>query len=232
MHKFILCFLLLLPHVSRGQSHDELSIKISGDSSVITIQYPGKSFTLGGLSSPKILDAELNNDEKGELIVINRHANEGLTTYSAFIINLFDSIYIIDSVKSGIVEPFLVYSDEVSSTLLIIGYPELDSLNRISSGKYSPINALMYDGNKIYSVNEEVYSLFIEETEDLLAILDSKPIYTGCEFTKENSSLIASIYINYVNAGELAMGSVFLKNYYLCTDYVVYKEYLRNLLGL
>lgn len=232
MHKFFICFLLLLLTESRGQSYDDVSIKISGDSTSVTIQNQGQSFSLGGLSSPKILDAELNNDERGELIVINRHENGELTTYSAYVINLSDSICVIDSLRSGIVEPFLVYSEEVTSNLLIIGYPEIDSLNRASAGKYSPINALMYDGSKIYSVNEEVYSLFIEETEDLLKILDEKPILTGCEFTRENSSLIASIYINYVNAGELSIASLFLKNYYLCTDYVVYKEYLRNLLGL
>ncbi|MHC1737058.1 MAG: hypothetical protein AB9882_03510 [Ignavibacteriaceae bacterium] len=232
MHKFLICFILLVLTESWGQSHDDVSIKISSDSTAITIQYPGQTFFLAGLSSPKILDAELNNDDRGELIVINRYVNEGLTLYSAYVINLFDSIYVIDSIRSGIVEPFLAYSEEVSSTLLIIGYPEIDSLNRASAGKYSPINALMYDGSKIYSVNEEVYSLFIDEIEDLLLLLEGKPIHTGCEFTKENSSLIASIYINYVNAGDLSMAALFLKNYYFCTDYVLYKEYLRNLLGL
>jgi len=232
MYKFFICFLVLIIPEIRGQSLDDVNILINKDSTSVTVKYSGQTLSIDGLSSPKILGAELNNDDKSELIVTSKNKQSGLTTFSAYILNLYDSLYVIDSVKSGVLEPFMTYSDEISSNLLIIGYPELDSLNLANGTSYSPLNVLMYDGSKLYSANDEVYNIFIVETEELTGILDSKPIITDCQFSREHSSLIASIYINYVNAGELSLATMFLKNYYLCTDYIVFKDYLRNLLGL
>ncbi|MDO8548718.1 MAG: hypothetical protein Q7S39_01010, partial [Ignavibacteria bacterium] len=50
-----------------------------------------------------------------------------------------------------------------------------------------------------------------------------------CDRSKEMKSLLASIYINSLNAGEKASAENFLKTFYLCENLESFKEELNNL---
>ncbi|HOJ18126.1 MAG: hypothetical protein GX452_02915 [Ignavibacteriales bacterium] len=231
MHKFFICLLFVMIPELWGQTSDDVTIIVNGDSTSITINYNDEKLTIGNLTAPKVIEAELNNDETEELIIVSKYEGNP-ATYRVYAVSLRGGISIVDSIDSGVREPHVYYSEEIEGSLLVTGYPELDSLNAGKNEYYSPANCLVYDGEKIYSINEDVYTLFNEENEELLKELDNKEIRSGCEFTRENSALIASIYINFVNAGEVSMAGAFLKNYYICTDYIEFKAYLTNLLGL
>jgi hypothetical protein len=124
-----------------------------------------------------------------------------------------------------------VFSEEINQMVLLAGYPELDSVNRASDldTVFSPINCFAFEGEKIYSVNEELYELFIIENDALISLIQQQ-IKRDCNGSKKMLPAIISVYINYLNASEKSLADKFLNEYYFCKDKQKIQTFLRELL--
>lgn len=205
-------------------------------------------------TNQNIFYVDFDNDGHNEILNISFIIKDFLKFYTAYIYSdssRNDSLYLIDSIYSGLKEPQFFFSEEINKMILVVGYPELDSLNLIShlnslknnfsledsllTNKdgltyFSPLNCFSYDGFSFQNINDELYDIFINENEIMLDELDSQNVGNkDCAFSSNNKNIIASIFINYLNASEKSLANEFLTQYYLCTDFEQFKNYLEKI---
>jgi hypothetical protein len=178
--------------------------------------------------NPQDIAVDLDGDGIDEYIVDDSYTKYQKNYYWLYIFHTADSLYLADSINSGITEPYVTHSDEVQRMIIISGNPVFDSLNTDTSNIFLPINCWKYDNGRLYSVNDEVYNLFITENNDIIDFLDNyfSSNKTDCTNSDKVKAAIAAAYVNYLNAGEFTLASQFLKRYYLCTDIEKFKKYL------
>jgi hypothetical protein len=138
----------------------------------------------------------------------------------------------VDSISSGFSEPYIVYSEEAGSNIIVAGNPRFNELNIGKDDTALPINVWKYEEAAVTNINSEIYELYESET---VAIIDYLEDYfesnvLNCNSSKLAANVIAAGYINLINAGENSVASQFLKKYYLCPDIEVYKQKIENLL--
>ncbi|QQS37564.1 MAG: hypothetical protein IPM56_06315 [Ignavibacteriales bacterium] len=175
----------------------------------------------------KDLDLDLND----EFIIIE---NDSLTHsgHIIYLYNTLDDFFLVDSIVAGKTEPTIIDSDEIQYPVLVSGNPDFDIFFSDLYDNYEPINIWKYEQGELFLANEEIYDLFISENENLTDLLTTElsPSMINCSSVKPFLSVIASLYANYLNAGENSVAVQTLKKYYPCDDYENFKQTLDELL--
>lgn len=169
---------------------------------------------------------DLDNDRVNEFLI--RDKNESGPEYLLYIYNLLDTFYLSAEINSGITEPFHTTTGELEGLIIVTGNSDFSYLSAGNEVKSLPVNCWKYEDGEIYSVNEEIYEIFITENENLLVKLESEE-NDNCSRTEQLKALMASVYINYLNAGEKTSAENFLRTFYLCEDLNSFKEELDNI---
>lgn len=183
-------------------------------------------------NNPQATLADLDNDGVDEFLVTDSHKKGESDFYTLYIYNTIDSFYVADSIQSGFMEPTERESKEYGGIIVLTGNSNFDIFNRDSEDKYLPIECWHYENGKINFISDQIYNIFISEndtlTEELDSYLESNP--DDCNSLAKVKGLIASIYANYMSAGENILANQFLKKYYHCNDLEIFKKKLNELL--
>jgi len=188
----------------------------------------GKEIYKTQFQNPGAFQADLDDDGIDELLVVDKIESGNRIEYSLYIYNLLDTFYLTSEINSGIVEPYETFVGEIEGLIIVSGNPDFSYMNEESEIKALPINCWKFEDGEIFSVNEDLYDIFLTENETLTSLIDIEDV-RDCDRSKEIKSLIASVYINSLNAGEGASAVNFLKSFYLCDDFEKVKEELDNL---
>ncbi len=194
--------------------------------------------------NPSSFYVDFDNDGNEEYLINDFVIKDSHKFYTIYIYNIIDNpdasqtdtFSLIDSIYSGLKEPLFLLSDEIDEMILVVGYPELDSLNyKLNDSIFSPLNCFYYDGINFQNINDKLYDIFINDNDIMLDYLDSQssiiPTNAGrdCSFTLNNKNVIVSIFINYLNADEKSLANEFITQYYLCDDLNEFKNYLEEI---
>jgi hypothetical protein len=177
-------------------------------------------------NSPSALTADLDDDSADELLIIDI-TNDIKKFYYLYVFNTTGDFFLVDSVFSGTVEPYITTSEEVGSLVIATGNPlYLDFQS--ADDEYLPINCWKFDAGELYNINDEIYDIYMAENDAVISGLEEK-LVNDCSFSLSHKSLITSVYINYMNAEEHSLASQFLKKYYLCSDFEEFRGRINNL---
>lgn len=163
---------------------------------------------------------DLDTDGNDEFLVKDQTSVDSVTEYSLYVYDLLDSVYLAGVINSGVVDPYETTSDEMEGLIIISGNPAFSYLNENSEFRSLPLNCWKYLEGEIFSINNELYEIYINENKNILLTLESfiAENKKDCSTSLKLKSLIASAYINYLNAGENSIASNFIKTYYFCDD--------------
>jgi hypothetical protein len=229
-------FLNLLPQISFTQNEPyhlnfvENTLKVTTSEDTIIFK---KTF-----SHPFIFSSDLDGDNLEEILVIDSLYNIGDTNFILYVFNTLDSMYLADSINSGSVYPYVAFPGEIEGLIIVSGNPDFSylsanrqDLNDGSKMKTLPVNCWKFEDGEIFLVNRELYEIFVNENEAILSTIENfqSDYSDNCAKSKAIKSLIASAYINYLNAGENASAENFLKTFYQCDDFENFKKELDNL---
>lgn len=184
-------------------------------------------------NSPVSVAQDLDNDGVKELLITDCRKEGEACRYTVFIFNTVDSFYVVDSIYSGLKQPYTFASEEISEEVLVTGSPDFDSLYAPSLGSsFSPVICWQYNGSELQIINDKLYDIFISENEAMIEYIDV--------FLKENGrncisfgilrQAIASVYANYITADEQTNAEYTLKRYYSCDDLDKFKALITSLL--
>jgi hypothetical protein len=176
--------------------------------------------------------ADLDNDGVDEFLVSDSYKKGDADFYTLYIYNTIDSFYVADSIQSGFMEPSERESKEYGGMILVTGNYNFDTFNKNEDDKYLPIECWHYENGKITSINDQIYNIFITENDTLIDVLDSyiESNSSDCNSIEKVKGIIASVYANYLTAGEKILAAQFLKKYYRCDDLETFKQKLNELL--
>ncbi len=171
-------------------------------------------------NDPHEFVSDLDSDGVNELLVIDSFKRQNGIFYTLYIFNTVDSFYTADSIYSGSMEPYQIASGEAGGTLIITGEAKFDVFNKDDDEPFIPIECWKYENAQLYPVNDDVYDIFISENENLIETLDSylETNHADCSNMGKLKPIIASIYFNYLSAGDKSLAYQFIKKYYPCSD--------------
>jgi hypothetical protein len=181
--------------------------------------------------NPSENEADLDGDSLNEFIIIDEFINNGRMEYTLFIFNTIDTFFLVDSVKSGITEPYIMYSEEIEDYLLITGsYSFMEFIDNDMG--YLPVNCYKYETGELMQINDEIYDIFISENDLLLEeiIKYFRSNIKNCNSTKNIRTAISAAYANYINAGEPTLASHLISNYYYCDDKEAFIKKINDLI--
>jgi len=231
------CLLILLIFSARyfcqGRTYIYNSFTAKIESAELKVLDKDKNLVLEKkFTDPYDLSVDLDGDGNDEYVVIDDSKRGEKDYYYLYIFNTTDSFQLVDSICSGCLEPYQMHSDEAGGTIIVAGNPKFDSLNLSNSEAYLPINCWQYGNDSLSLVNNKIYKLFVAENDTMLDVLDAYYNSNGsdCKATKNMLGLIASVYVNYMHAGDKLLASQFLKRYYHCDDLNDFKNKLNSLL--
>jgi hypothetical protein len=231
MKKFIMVFLILFPCLSFAQNeiydYGNYFLRMEG-SSLEAFREDSSLFYEKQFSNPEYFAADLDSDGVNEFIVIDYRLSNGKKSYSLFVYNAADSLFLADSVNSGSTEPYQIFSKELNTILLVTGNPVFDLFNTVDSLSHLPLNFWKFEEGSLYLANASIYDLYINENANIIDMIEEYYLQSGksCESTEKIKGAIASGFVNYYEAGEKSFASQFLKNYYFCSDISDFKDYL------
>jgi hypothetical protein len=184
-------------------------------------------------SHPHDYTVDLDGDSVDEYIVIDSSGTVDLPAYTIYIFNTIDEFTLADSIPSGSSEPYDMFSNEEGSEIIVTGNPAFESFDVDDSDIFLPINCWKYDSGQIYTINSDIYDLYIQENDEIIDYLDSfyEDESYDCDEGKKLQSAIAAGYTNYINAGEVTLASQFLKKYYPCSDSDIFVRNITQLLN-
>ncbi len=186
-----------------------------------------------GFHIPSIYTADLDLDGIEELMINDARLNDSTFYFTLYIFSGSDSFTLIDSIYSGVVEPYIYSSEDVEYSFLVTGNTQFEPVNNPECiESFLPLYCWMFNGNKMVFINDEVYEVFLIDIERLLNVIDINyhNIVNTCSGSKLLQGLLASIYANYIYAYELSNAEIFLKKYYHCDDIKTFKELITGLL--
>ncbi len=232
-----LCFLVFIffPETF-SQNQSELE---SGD---FTFTFIGDSLTVQDTSGQQIYSgkflnpfgylADLDADGNDELLVRDSSITlDNKILYELYIYNALDTFYLAGKINSGTTAPYESNSGEIEGLIIVTGNPDFSYLNGNSEFASLPLNCWKFEEGEIYSINNEIYEQFMNENNNILSALGN--IISGgkndCDSTANVKSLIASAYINYLNAGENASASNLMSTYYRCEDASRFRQELDSI---
>lgn len=176
--------------------------------------------------------ADIDRDGFDELIVVDSvYSNSKLIFYIYFFSGKVE-FKIIDSIYSGTYYPFLTYAEEISNIIIQTGNPDFEWLNLEGETFALPINIWKFEEEKIIPANTEVYEPFLFENENLIRQLDYyvDQKFSDCTVVEKFKNIIASVFVNYLNAGEYSLAEQFYNNYYSCSDKLKFKQQILDLI--
>ncbi len=200
------------------------------ENSLRVVDKNGEEIFLKDFIEPSAYTLDIDQDGVEELFVTEKISNSNSTEYILYIFNLLDNFYLAAEISSGIIEPYNISTGEIEGLIIVTGNSDFSYLNDGSELKSLPINCWKYEDGEIFPLNDELYEIFTIENENLLPRLDEETI-NNCEQTKEAKSLIASVYVNYLNAGENASAENFLETFYKCDDLNSFKDEINEILN-
>ncbi|HSP86558.1 MAG TPA: hypothetical protein VLN45_00370 [Ignavibacteriaceae bacterium] len=177
---------------------------------------------------PEVHSLDLDGDGIDEFLIKDIIELDSSKEYFLYIYNLLDTFYLSAEINSGVVEPYETFSEEIEGLIVVSGNTDFSFLNIGSEIKSLPINSWKFEDGELFLVNEELYDIFMTENDNHLSIIYSRDI-NDCDKSVQAKSLLASIYINYLNAGEIATAENVLKTLYLCDDVETFKSELNNI---
>ncbi len=186
----------------------------------------------GTFSNPTADTIDYDDDGVNEFYILESRFKAGKTYYMLYIYNTIDSFYLADSIDSGLLKPLSIFSDEINGIMIVSGNPKFNFLNTDSLDVYLPLNCWRYESGKIFNINTKIYDYFISENDTLIENIDSylENNRKDCNTTDSLKALLASVYANYLNAGEKILAKQFLQKYYLCKDIESFKQKIISLL--
>lgn len=235
---FSLLFLLILIFLSETFSQNQNELE-SGD---FTFTFAGDSLTVQDSSGQQIYSqkfqnpygylADLDADGNDELLVQDSSVTlDNQILYELYVYNVIDTFYLAKEINSGTTAPYEAESGEIEGLIIVSGNPDFSYLNVNSEYVLLPLNCWKFEEGGIYSVNNLVYDQFMNANNNILSTLDN--ILSGnksyCDSTEYIKSLIASAYINYLNAGENAYASNLMRTYYPCKDASQFRQELDSI---
>ncbi len=236
--KFILIVILLgftaeyFPQSDSTDAEFELFTVSLNGKILSVISSEGDSLYSKEFENPQFTTADLDSDGVEEYILTDYKTKDDKNDYTIFVYNTLDTFYCVDSIRSGFLEPYIVYSNEAESNIIVTGYPLFNEMNEGKEETAFPINVWEYEEAAVVNVNKDIYDLFESETESIIDYLEDyfASNIVSCNSSQQVDNVIAAGYINLVNAGENSVASQFLKKYYLCPDTDGYKQKIENLI--
>ena len=230
---FIFLFIFSSYAFSQGKTYDFNSFSVKIENNILQAYDNNNKVILEKkFNDPRDFTTDLDGDSVDEYLVIDITRQNNGNFFTLYIFSTIDSFYVADSIPSGFFEPYQATSEEAGGTIIVSGNPNFDSLNAGDGDDYVPINCWKYDNGEIFSVNDEVYNIFLTENDTLLDLIDSYFGNSGdsCATTKKMKAAIAAAYANYLSAGDKILAAKFLKKYYLCPDQENFKQNITALL--
>jgi hypothetical protein len=185
-------------------------------------------------ANPQYTTADLDSDGVEEYIITDFNNVDDRNDYTLFVYNTLDTFYCVDSIRSGFFEPYIVFSEEAGSNIIVAGISQFDELNHGKEETALPINVWKYEDAEVSNINNEIYDLFETETASIIDYLEDyfNSNIQSCHESQHVNNVIAAGYINLINEGENSVASQFLKKYYLCPDIDSYKQKIESLLRI
>jgi len=240
MNKIIIIFFFItLPLFSQNYQSNNRSVLQAGSFSINIENNLVKAFNETGENvfrekfvHPSGIISDLDSDGIDEYIIIDSSSFKGEPSYKIYIYNTVDSFYLVDSIDSGRTSPYFLIDDQTDEETLVTGNPDFDRYNMNSEFFFSPLNCWKYESSQVFLNNEEMYELLLTENENIIEFIeDYSRDSDSCTFSKGILGAVTSAYANYVNAGETAIASQFLRKYYLCSNFDQLKRELQKMLG-
>lgn len=231
------CFFATIFSQTNNYNPDSLSIEIKN--SELKIRSANSIIYEKKFDHPTGFFADLDEDGLNEYLVIDSSSINNFPFFTLYVFNTIDSLYLVDSIKSGSTAPYLfnISSDEnnpneAGKTIIVTGNYLFDQFNLDKENIFLPVNCWLYEGSSLFLINDEVYDFFLNENDSIINFIEeyfsSHP--ENCSSSENVKSAIASAYANYLNAGEKSIASQFLKKYYLCDDIEQFKIKLNSLI--
>lgn len=222
---FFCAVVLIIPVKSYAQ---EATVQASLiNNSIVVTKNDSLYFTNYKFNDAREEWTDFDYDGADELVIIDRNAS---SEYFIYIFLPLDELNLVDSLFCGTTEPYVGYSDELLEPVIISGYPQFEKLAAKGEEIFSPLCCFQFDGEKIININDRLYQVFMEANENLFAILQTHFINSNkeCELALRHKALLASIYVNYLNAGENSLAKIFIDRYYPCNDKIELTEFLNS----
>jgi len=207
-------------------------VKITGSNLVVEELLERKIVFQRDFIHPTGYVIDLDNDGNVEFLVNDYRETEGQSYYSVFIYNTVDSFYLIDSILSGMKEPYYTFSDEINEIILITGSPDFDDYNSTEIETiFSPLICWGFQGNEFGLINDRLYEIFINENEKYIDFVEAQFKAKGKDCNTANllRGVIAAIYINYYLADEKAAAEKSFDEFYRCENKEKFKEEIKKL---
>jgi hypothetical protein len=192
----------------------------------------GKNVFTRKFIHPSGIASDLDLDGIDELIVIDSiFSVTGEALYKIFFFNTLDTFYLIDSINSGKMYPYFQINSETDEVIIVTGNSDFDKYNTNPEFFFSPVNCWKFENSEVFLNNEEMFEFFIAENEGLIEFIEDYNWQAdSCASSKEILGAVASVYVNFINAGEKVKAAQFLKKYYRCSDFNQLKKEFQKLL--
>ncbi|MCU7496805.1 MAG: hypothetical protein HF314_05125 [Ignavibacteria bacterium] len=210
---------------------EDFNIKIQ-DAKLLVGDLDNKTVYDRQFQDPYAYTLDIDGDGASELLINDDNESEGQDSYTLYVYNTVGSFYLIDSIYSGLKEPYSFFSDEINNVVLVTGSPDFDSLNAGGQDVFSPLVCWSFVDSSLEIVNDQLYNVFLSENDANIDFMDSffKEKGRNCESSQLLKAAIASAYANYIYADEYALADKLLEEYYLCEDLKEFKEQISKLL--
>jgi hypothetical protein len=173
-------------------------------------------------SNPTIDYHDFDEDGLFELLIISEDLSGTIPNYKLYVYRLGNIIELIDSIKSGVKKPELIFSEESGLTILAIGFSSFDLFNSLPNFDlfFSPLKILFFNGENFETDFEDCYDILLKENEEIFSFITEilQDFGKNCKTSKLLQSAFAATYVNYFNAGEFAMADHLIDTYYFCED--------------
>ena len=229
---FLLLAVETFPQSDSTQAEFELFTVGLNGKLLSVVSNEGDTLYTREFESPQFTTADLDSDGVEEYILTDYKIVDDKYDFTMFVYNTLDTFYCVDSIHSGFLEPYIVYSEEAGCNIIVAGNAQFDELNIGKDDTALPINVWKYDEAAVININSDIYDLYESETDAIIDYLEDyfDSNVETCNSSQQAANIIAAGYTNLINAGENSVASQFLKKYYLCPDIEVFKQKIENLL--
>jgi hypothetical protein len=230
-------YFLLIPFIiinlySQQNRYDFEQFSIIMDGKTMVVNEDDKIIWTYIFQNPTEYIIDLDGDDLHEFLVVDQFDEKGRMNHYFYVFNTVDTFFLVDSVNSGIIEPYIIYSEELEDYIIVAGNHLFFEISE--NPEYLPLDCYKYETGELLQVNDEIYEIFLDENVDLLEIIDRyfQVNEDNCSSTKNIKSLLSSAYANYINAGEPTLASQLISNYYYCEDRQEFQNKINELLQI